>query len=187
VLLDADGVVGGGVVGALAELPAAGVVAIDIPLVFPDEGGRRRCEVEGRRMLGDRRSTMFETFPRWVYAGRSYDDALRDECRRRLGRAPSAHSHALGRSILEAVAVAGPGWIETHPELAFRRITGTVVPPKTRPDGVRVRLAALGVAPPPIRAGTDDVLDACVCAIVARDHAAGTARFVGDPGDAIWY
>ena len=174
------------------------VVAIDIPLPpLPDQIGRR-CEREARRLLAARSATIFPTLPRWCYE-HPYDEATRAEARRRYGKAYSKQAWNLGPAVFDAEAAVRPGWVETHPELAFvARNNGNPVRPKRSWDGVRDRLDVLaraGVEVPtggftlPVR--PDDVLDAVVCAVVARDVAAGTARSVPSdpqPGEPlIWY
>jgi predicted RNase H-like nuclease len=187
-------------IGGASELVlgADATVAVDIPLApFPDTIGRR-CETEAREILGGRSSTIFPTLPRWCY-GQPYDDGARHEARRRYGKAYSKQAWNLGPAILDIDAVRDHRWHETHPELAFaRRNGGRPAPSKTSWDGIRARLDILSRAGVEVPMGgftlpvpPHDVLDAVVCALVARDIAAGEARQI--PWDAtadeatIWY
>lgn len=187
VLLDGPRV-DAGVVDHLDALPGADGVGVDMPLAFPTDGGERASEVAARATLGPRSSTVFRTFPRWVYE-RPYDDDLRQECRLVLGRAPSAQSHGLSGPILEAVDAATRDWIEVHPELAFARRLGRPASKKRTWAGVSERLGVLeseGVVVPPIDVAPDDALDAAVVAVVVRAHADGLAVPLGVGDDRIW-
>ncbi|MDH4117512.1 MAG: DUF429 domain-containing protein [Acidimicrobiia bacterium] len=170
----------------------AEVVAIDIPLSLPETVIGRACETEARRMLGGRASTVFSSLPRWCYEA-PYTSATLDKARARLGSAFSKQAWSLGPAILEAMAVSGGHWFETHPELAFRVRAGGPVAPKKTWNGVYGRLrvlADLGVSigDGPDGVPPDDVIDAVVCAVVASDIAAGTAHSVpGEGPDRIWY
>jgi predicted RNase H-like nuclease len=53
------------------ELAAA---AIDVPIGLP-EAGSRRCDIEARRMIGARRSSVFPAPARRVLGATTYDDA----------------------------------------------------------------------------------------------------------------
>jgi predicted RNase H-like nuclease len=81
---------------------------------------------------------------------------------------------------------------EVHPELAFRQLNcaRVVVEPKTSTAGLRLRRKLLMKAElpaaainsePPKGAGRDDLLDALVCAVVARRIHAGVAQCFPDP------
>lgn len=194
VAIGATGLPAVGVVDVLTRLPDAEVVGIDIPLWLPRDEHRRMSERDARRRLGRRASTVFSTFPTWVYEWpKGYDPSLRLAAQTRLGRKPSAQSFHLGVAILEARAVKEANWIEVHPELAFNERCDGSVPPKKSDDGRRVReeiLRGEGLELPPldVTVPIHDLLDAAICAVVSRAHAVGHATPWGDPatGDVIW-
>jgi predicted RNase H-like nuclease len=47
--------------GILERFPHAAVVGVDIPIGLPEPGARRRADVEARRVVGARRSSVFFT------------------------------------------------------------------------------------------------------------------------------
>lgn len=164
------------------RLDEAEVVAIDVPLHLPDARIGRVAEDEARRLLGPRSSTIFSSLPLPLYEG-GYTEEARLAARRRYGRSFSKQAWNLGWAVLDARRARSPSWIETHPELAFAAMAGGPLPPKKSWDGVRRRLDALeaaGLRIPALGANLrpDDVIDAVVCAEVARRHARGEARFV---------
>jgi predicted RNase H-like nuclease len=171
------------------------LVAVDIPIGLPIDAIGRRCEPEARRLLGARRSSVFPALPRRLYEA-PYDEAARALARETWGRAHSAQAWSLGSAIVEVDRVRDRRWFETHPELAFAaRNGGNPLPPKRTAAGVSARLAILtgaGIDPDlGVPVPIDDVLDALVCALVARSIAAGTARRIpADPAPGegvIWY
>ncbi len=170
------------VVSSCAEI-GGGLVAIDVPLGFPDPDSRRQCEVMGRKMLGSRASTIFFTPPRSALEA-DWPEA------RQLGVSKQAWS--LRDAVFDAAAHAGPDWYETHPELAFRRLHGAPLPPKSTPAGIDLRRSLLppniDLTPDPA-IPADDLLDAAVCALVALRIAWGEAEAVGgdDGAGRIWF
>src|SRR2546422_11663063 len=62
---------------SFAEILAAdaAVICIDIPIGLLDVPGQRRCDVEARRLLGPRRSSVFPPPSRRALAARSYREA----------------------------------------------------------------------------------------------------------------
>jgi predicted RNase H-like nuclease len=172
------------VVGSLAEVPAIGPVAVDMPMGHPAPGERRACELEARRMLGRRASTVFLTPPVAALA-LGWDHAR--------GCGVSKQMWNLVPAITEVREHGGAGWIEVHPEVVFASLTGSPLPPKKTWTGIVERLAALasagievpddlggaGVVPP------DDILDAAACALVASRHPQAT-RPLGIGDDLIW-
>ncbi len=179
-----------GFVDALACLPGAGVVAIDIPLGFPAPGERRPAEVAARARLGRRASSVFSVPPREVLEAPDYASA-RALAERVTGRSVSAQAYALRRSVLEAADAerAGLPLIEVHPEVVFAALLGEPPPPKRTWDGHAARRAALsnvGIAVDTASGSTgparaDDVLDAAACAWVALRHARGEAGPLAEP------
>lgn len=158
-------------------------VAVDMPMAFPVEG-RRRSEIEARRLLGRRASTVFFTPVREAIDG-EWDDA------RRMG--VSKQMWNLVPSIHEVLDHSRPGWIEVHPEVVFASLAGTPLPPKKTWAGMTDRRSILeeqGISIPDALghaglAAVDDILDAAACALVAARHPAHT-RHLGDAHDAIW-
>ncbi len=162
----------------------ADVVGIDIPLGFPEPGSRRQAEIEGRRLLGTRASTLFLTPPREAF------DLPWGEARL-LGVSKQAWN--LGPAIRDALAAADHGWYEVHPELVFLDLHAAPLPPKRTGPGSELRQRLL--ADVDIRVGSvpgvplDDVLDAAACALGAFRIGTGEANSVGgdDGGGSIWF
>ena len=61
---------------ALFEAPRPEVVAVDVPIGLPQRGPRD-CDVEARRLLGARRSSVFPAPIRGVLAAASHAEASR--------------------------------------------------------------------------------------------------------------
>ena len=186
----------------LVNEAGAVVVAVDMPIEL-EAAGLRIADVEGRALLGPRRSSLFPApalgaldFADDDYAGaNSWSKAT-------TGRGVSKQAWFLVPKIREARALdaARPGLLhETMPELAFRAMHGDVpLPhPKTTWSGLMLRLRLLrqvGIDLPddPGAAGLaapDDVVDAAALAWSARRIAAGTAERVPVAGDGpvIWW
>lgn len=193
VLVDAEGFVDANV-GTLADLVRwAGdvtAIGIDIPIGAVG-GGARRADVEARRFIGVRASSVFPAPPAEVRDVGTYDEA--NALLVSLG-APklSRQAWALVPRIAEADALArvDARVFEVHPEVSFRQLNGAPVPwSKKSWNGLHLRhrlLADAGIAVPPSLpdvAGvvSDDVVDAAVAAWSARRIAAGTARTFPDP------
>jgi predicted RNase H-like nuclease len=173
--------------GDAAEgLGDAEVIGVDVPIGLPAEGaGARRADLEARRTVGARRSSVFAAPVRVAFDEASYAAA------RARFRGISAQAWALKRAILEVERYAGdPRVYEVHPEVSFWALNGGEVPFRKRSwNGMQHRLALLreaGIAVPPEleagRAPVDDVLDAAAVAWTARRIANGTAqRLPADP------
>ena len=194
---------GGGVFPSLEQIATsfgklAVTIAVDIPLSYPPDGRKgRRCETEGRALLGPRRSSMFDTYPQHVLAAGSHSkaNALALET---IGCGLSQQSYALGPAIREAIAWSqrDPRIHETHPELVYWNLAGRLASKKSW-SGFRQRLAALeGIGihlpvafPEMDQAALDDVLDAAAATWVADRIALGQAKRLPaqtcEP--AIWY
>jgi predicted RNase H-like nuclease len=172
---------------------AAGVVAIDIPLDLPAGTIGRPAEEEARRMLGARRNSVFRSLPVDLYEA-DYTESTREVARAKYGMSFSKQSWNLRAAVADAADARTTGWYETHPELAFRQISGAPLDSKKVWSGVRQRLdclAAVGIDLPAIDGDLhpDDALDAAVCAFVASRIANGTAERVPETGQGphIWY
>lgn len=159
-------------------------VAIDIPLAYP-RTGRRSAELDARKRLGRRASTVFLTPPAEAVSG-SWEEAR--------SRGVSKQSWNLVPFIEEARAARGVNWIEAHPELVFLVLAGAAPPPKKTWNGHTERrrlLADAGIEIPDDigdagRVAADDVLDAAACALLALRHPGGTVGLGAAEEDPIW-
>ena len=116
-------------------------VAIDMPIGLLDRHPRI-CEVEARRLLGPRRSSVFPSPIRAVLDAADYDEARRIS-RAAVDRAPSRQAFNLVPAIRHLDHLVEPGdqerLVEAHPELAFARLAGAPLP---HPDGPDRKAAA---------------------------------------------
>ena len=174
------------------RLVAAG---IDIPIGLP-ERAPRACDVEARRLLGPRRSSVFPAPVRAVLATSSYEDACAAS-RAGSGKAISRQLFNIVPKIREADDVLrqaptlARSLFEMSPELSFTVLAGAPMASNKRTaEGRAQRLAALRVAfgeaagrlarePPPAGAARDDVLDALVGAWTASRRVAGAHLALG--------
>ncbi|MFO7548884.1 MAG: DUF429 domain-containing protein [Acidimicrobiia bacterium] len=163
----------------MTRWPEARVVAVDIPIGLPVDRIGREVDVEARRLLGARGSSVFPALPAELYRV-PYLQALRLS-RERYGVGFSKQAWQLGPAVLDVAAVAGDGWIEAHPELAFLRLADRPLAAKKTWTGLASRLrllagAGLDLPVGDVGAPPDDVLDAAVCVVVARRLLAGVAQ-----------
>lgn len=188
----------------VARLDTAHAIGVDIPIGLPARGPRA-ADVEARRFVGPRRSSVFPTLPRAVWEAPDLATA------RRLnleisGRSVSSQTFALRERVLEADAVAraDPRVREVHPEVSFRALAGQpLAAAKSSWTGISLRrglLLGAGIELPEDlgeagAAGIDDVLDASAVAWSAHRIAVGEAEsFPAEPvagpdgiAAAIWY
>jgi predicted RNase H-like nuclease len=164
-------------------------VAVDIPIGLPTSGPRR-ADVEARRQLGPRRSSVFPAPARSVLAASSYEEACALS-RAASGKAISRQLFNILPKIREADAVITPQrqrrLFEMCPELSLAILAGAPMShAKTTAAGRVERLRALGTAfgraeierhlrSAPREAKTDDLLDAFAGAwtavrFVAAEH-----------------
>jgi predicted RNase H-like nuclease len=174
---DVDVVVVPTFAAVLALRPIA--IAVDMPIGLY-ESGRRACDVEARRQLGPRRSSVFPAPTRPMLEAETYAEALA------IAGLPKQAYHLLPK-IREVDALMTPHRqrtiAEAHPELCFALLLGAPCRyPKRTALGRAERIAALGgeIAPPPRGAAWDDVLDARALLVTARRIALGTAERFGD-------
>lgn len=172
-------------VAALAE--AAGplaVVAVDIPVGLPDET-RREADVQTRRFVGPRASSVFTTPVRDSVYAASFGQA-NALSRERIGAGVSQQAWALRTRIAEVDA-----WlrqdlpfvvVEVHPEASFAKMAGApAASGKRSAEGAAERRQALsraGVGVPstlPTGVAVDDLLDACAAAWTAHRVKTGAA------------
>lgn len=165
-------------------------VSIDIPIGLVD-AGRRRVDLDARRILGAGRSSVFLTPIRALLEPTLIADYPAANAASRAAGAGGVSRQAWGLlpRIAEVEAwrhTVGAAVHETHPELSFLALNGGPLPASKKTwTGAMHRLALLrqaGFAPPTDgrtgRAGVDDVLDACACAWSARRITLGAGRCV---------
>ncbi len=183
------------------ELPEAPImIAIDIPIGLPDISGLggRRCDIEARRPLGARKSSVFAVPARAAVAELDYGAACRAAQRHSdPPRKISKQTFNLFAKIREVDALMTPALQdrvrECHPELVFWRLNGQrpLELPKKVNDGLALRRRLLVQAGypnaifsrqsiPKSAAGADDVIDAFANATAAADMVLGTAHRVPD-------
>jgi predicted RNase H-like nuclease len=167
----------------------ASLILIDIPIGLPDTGPRL-CDTLARRLLGGSASSSVFPVPcrKAVYAA-DYGEANRLN-RRVLGRGVSMQTwNICGRirevdEYLVAGPPAGPRIRESHPELCFRSLQGSVriSHSKKRAEGILERLELLQTHYPGSEKlyrsalseysrkdlSPDDILDALVLAVTAH-------------------
>jgi predicted RNase H-like nuclease len=168
-------------------------VAVDMPIGLLDHHPRT-CDVEARRLLGPRRSSVFPTPVRAALGAMDYDEARR-RSRAAAGVAPSRQAFNLLPAIRHLDALVVPDdqdrLVEAHPELAFARLAGApLADPKRTIAGRTGRRRLLVAEDPGLEALLDrsglppvDLLDAGVLTVTARRVVAGTERRLGDQRD----
>ena len=179
--------------------PDARTVAIDIPIGLV-EGVPRRCDVEARRALGQRRSSVFPAPDPRIVEETSYEDASALS-RTLTGKGVSRQAFGIFPKVAEVNELITPALqervIEGHPELSYWALANgrPMEHPKRTPEGFEERRALLVEAMPGIHVPTravvrrlirsadaDDVLDALAAAWTARRFAEGRAgRFPVEP------
>ncbi|HEX3795264.1 MAG TPA: DUF429 domain-containing protein [Acidimicrobiales bacterium] len=165
--------------------------AIDIPIgLSPTDS--RPCDFEARKLIGDRRSSVFPAPVRGVLDAQSYEVAC-EKSRSISGKAISKQAFAILPKIREVDQLLTPerqqSFVEVHPEVSFTILVGRPMSHhKRRPNGRAERLAALRTVFDDVDhyagqrfPGTqpDDVLDAFVAAWSARRWATRTHRQLG--------
>ncbi len=185
------------------------IAAIDMPIGLPDFIGPtgRGPERLVRPMLGERQSSVFSIPARSaIFAGEGLDDraGYAAACAAALAASDppkkvSKQAFFLFPKIREIDRLMTPARaariVEAHPEVAFAVLNGAAMSlpkkVKSRPnppglDERRALLVRLGfpadaLVRPPRGAGEDDLIDACVLALVARRVARGEAVSFPDP------
>lgn len=183
----------------LAAYPDASCVGVDIPIGLA-VGRPRRCDLEARRVLGPRRSSVFPAPDPRVIAAPTYAEAL-ELSRSLTGKGISRQGFAIYGKVAEVNRELTPerqhGVFEVHPEVSFWALAGEqpMTCPKRTPEGFEERRALLisalnGIAIPTREearrlarpACADDVLDAIVVAWTARRQAeAQASRLPSEP------
>ncbi len=182
----------------LAHSAAPSVIAVDIPIGFPERitGAGRECDCAVRKLLGKRASSVFAPPARAVLSETDY----RRACATALTTSDPPHQiskqmfHLFAKIREVDRAITPQACIfECHPEAAFWAMNGRT--PLAEPKKLRNRPHAPGLEKrqallvthgfsqsflrearfPRSQAGTDDVLDACACSWTAarifRDEA----------------
>jgi predicted RNase H-like nuclease len=174
---------------------ALGAVAIDIPIGLAADGPRR-ADVEARRQLGPRRSSVFPAPVRSVLNAVSYEEACAVS-RAACGKAISKQLFNILPKIREVDALVTPlrqqRLFEMSPELSLAVLAGApMAHAKTTAAGRAERVRVLGdifgheqiehyVRRTPAGAQVDDVLDAFAGAWTARRVASAQhLQFGGD-------
>ena len=106
----------------VAALPSASIIAVDIPIGLPANGWRR-ADIEARRFLGGRSSSVFATPPRAAVEASTYEEANRI-CRALTGQGLSRQAWALTPKILDVDrcrAELGRRWLRSTPRCHFGR------------------------------------------------------------------
>jgi predicted RNase H-like nuclease len=159
---------------------------IDIPIGLPDLG-YRACDIEAQRYLGQNRSRVFTGARRPLLSHRKREDA-HAWAKATDGKGVSCQLFCLMEKIRQVdnamTHESQTKLRETHPELAFQRLNGgCLLPKKKTPEGVEARRQILSkngftsidcLLAKRVGKGAkaDDVLDACVCALVAKHMSA---------------
>jgi predicted RNase H-like nuclease len=168
---------------------------IDIPIGLPKRG-YRRCDTEARKLVLER---VFLGARQGVWRFATLDEANAHYWSEEgKGRGISMQLFNIRDKLQEANEKPLPPRVfEAHPELFFWRITGHLLENKKTESGRNQRIAilkqhGLGIVTEWLTQrrgkgiGRDDLIDACACALVARDgrHAV-PARADGEAR--IWY
>ena len=172
------------------ELPlgAAALVAVDMPIGLA-EAGPRGCDGDARKLLPrGRKSSVFPAPRRAMLACADWAEA-NALGKAREGRGLSHQAWNITAKIRELDAALTPAdqdhIRETHPELVFHRLNEwQPVPSKKTAVGREMRMRLLEAAGlddperlldavPRSAAKPDDILDAAVCAVAARDMREG--------------
>lgn len=159
----------------LERFAEAAVVGVDVPIGLPQPDRRRRADVEARKLVGARRSSVFFTPARAALEAATYTEA------RLVAPSTSAQGWALRTAILDVARVRDARVREVHPEVSFAVLAGAPLAFAKRTwNGQRERIHLLRRAgikiPDRLDAGlvaSDDVLDAAVAAWTATRIARG--------------
>jgi predicted RNase H-like nuclease len=145
------------------------VIGVDMPIGLID-GRPRQCDVDARKFLGRRGSTVFPAPPRSCLTCTDYRSAL-STARSTTGRGISVQTFNIITKIVELDRLITPTnryrVIEVHPECSFKMLNDRGdLPSKRTGIGQAMRWQLLqkhftGIpSHPPSGAGVDDVLDA---------------------------
>ena len=190
---DTDGTLDIRVVKSLAEAcEGLSILAVDMPIGFVDTPRpARACEVEARKLLPGKASSVFPTPCRPILACTTHAEAnalsktmgvgINQQTFHLFPKMNEVDELLCKRPALQSIVY------EAHPELAFARMNGgkPVLSKKRQPDGYAERrrlLARHGFRTRVERlsgAARDDILDAIAVCRTATLIAAGTATCLG--------
>jgi predicted RNase H-like nuclease len=158
--------------------PEATAIGVDIPIGLP-ETPVREADRAAREFIGERRSSVFPTFPSVVLQSPTYEEA-KAICLARGWPRPSIQSYGMRHRILEIDRLAADDErvFEVHPEVSFRELVGRTLSAKRTASGAserRLALADAGIGVPDLPYPLEDVLDAAVAAWSAMRYATGVA------------
>jgi predicted RNase H-like nuclease len=171
----------------------ADVIAVDMPIGL-SRNGVRQCEVEARKIIRPHGPRVFKTVARGALKFPQKDWRKANQWSKEKGFGGiSKQIWAIRPKIIEIDRAITPGEqarvYEAHPELAFARLNGQVLESKHTASGLAARKHLLQ------RAGftnldawlqrlrgtgakADDLLDACVLVLTARNLLQKTAMFI---------
>jgi predicted RNase H-like nuclease len=157
-----------------AAWPDAAAIGVDIPIGLPEEP-MREADRAARTFVGERRSSVFATFPSCVLQAATYHEA-KSVCIARGWPRPSIQSYGMRHRILEIDRLAADDErvFEVHPEASFRELLGRPLSSKRTATGAserRLALANVLIDLPDLRYPLEDVLDAAVVAWSAMRYA----------------
>jgi predicted RNase H-like nuclease len=114
----------------LAAWPDAAVIGVDIPIGLP-ERPLREADLAAREFVGERRSSVFATFPPLVLQAPTYEEA-KTICIERGWSQPSIQSYGMRHRIfaITALVAADERVVEVHPKVTFRELLGRTLAPK---------------------------------------------------------
>jgi predicted RNase H-like nuclease len=180
---------------AVASVPDACVIAIDIPIGLPKLCGKRDADKEASKLVGKHKASSVFPAPARVLVDAPTFAAANAIAHREGCPGVSQQTYALRAAILQVapLADADARIHEVHPEVSFRLAKGECLETaKASWNGVQERRRILQehglVIPDDLpaagKAGVADVLDAVSCAWSAGRIAAGEARRLPARGDA---
>lgn len=182
-------------VAAMVKSDELAAVGIDIPIGLSDSYPRA-CDVEARKKLGPRASSVFPAPIRAVLQATTYEEAAALSVAA-CGKSLSKQLFNILAKIAEVDSVISPelqnSVFEVHPEVSFWAMAGRPMAYyKRTPQGRDERLALLrkefsdldrGISSRPPKCSVDDVLDAYAAAWTARRRLAGTSVRLGGDAD----
>lgn len=174
--------------GVLSRLDAGQLlaVAIDVPIGLPDTQPRR-CDLEARRLIGARRSSVFPAPLRGLLGAKTFEEAS-ERSKAISGKGLSLQAFALLPKIEQVDRIMSPErqrhLVEMHPEVCFTALAGAPMSHhKSTAEGQAERLAALRPVFPDIDeeirsyipgSSRADIIDAFVGAWTARRWMTGS-------------
>ena len=168
------------------ENAEAKLIIIDMPLGLPESINDIRPEIEARKILGKKASSIFNCPCRQAVYKDSYKEA-NEMNKNVLGKGLSQQSYAICPKIREIDMFLKDNeeykdkLIESHPEICFSKLNGTpIFENKKTPEGIKKRISVLSKYYKGIEAivygseiskkdaQIDDILDAICLAVVAK-------------------